>query len=155
MIKAIFFDIDGTLVSYQTHEIPQSAFDALYQLKEKGIKVFIATGRGKDGLAVLKDFPFDGYITLKSGLGEYMLDVNRGEDSDGTNIQIYNGHSGNSQQFLLKPSDTNGAYVIATKSSSLTKVLDDSNFGKENGNNVCQWTYSGDANQRWIFEAIR
>ena len=75
MIKAIFFDIDGTLVSYQTHEIPQSAFDALYQLKEKGIKVFIATGRGKDGLAVLKDFPFDGYITLN---GQYCY-TNEGE----------------------------------------------------------------------------
>ena len=75
MIKAIFFDIDGTLVSYQTHEIPQSALDALYQLKEKGIKVFIATGRGKDGLAVLKDFHFDGYITLN---GQYCY-TNEGE----------------------------------------------------------------------------
>lgn len=68
MIKAIFFDIDGTLVSYKTHEIPQSTVNALYQLKKNGIKVFIATGRGKDGLAVLNDFPFDGYITLN---GQY------------------------------------------------------------------------------------
>lgn len=68
MIKAIFFDIDGTLVSYQTHAIPQSAFDALKRLKEKGIKLFIATGRGTDGLDVLKGFPFDGYITLN---GQY------------------------------------------------------------------------------------
>lgn len=75
MIKAIFFDIDGTLVSYSTHEVPQSAFDALYKLKEKGIRLFIATGRGKDGLAVLKDFPFDGYITLN---GQYCY-TNQGE----------------------------------------------------------------------------
>lgn len=68
MIKAIFFDIDGTLVSFDTHEIPQSTFDALYKLKENGIKLFIATGRGKDGLSVLKEFPFDGYITLN---GQY------------------------------------------------------------------------------------
>lgn len=68
MIKAIFFDIDGTLVSFKTHQIPQSTFDVLYQLKEKGIKLFIATGRGQDGLDVLKDFPFDGYITLN---GQY------------------------------------------------------------------------------------
>lgn len=68
MVKAIFFDIDGTLVSFKTHEIPQSTFDTLYTLKEKGIKLFIATGRGKDGLDVLKDFPFDGYITLN---GQY------------------------------------------------------------------------------------
>jgi len=75
MIKAVFFDIDGTLVSYQTHEIPQSTFEALYKLKENGIKVFIATGRGKDGLAVLGDFPFDGYITLN---GQYCyIDKNK------------------------------------------------------------------------------
>lgn len=68
MIKAIFFDIDGTLVSFQTHQIPQSTFTALQKLKEKGIKLFIATGRGKDGLDVLNHFPFDGYITLN---GQY------------------------------------------------------------------------------------
>lgn len=68
MVKAIFFDIDGTLVSFKNHQIPQSTFDALYKLKEKGIKLFIATGRGKDGLDVLNDFPFDGYITLN---GQY------------------------------------------------------------------------------------
>lgn len=68
MVKAIFFDIDGTLVSFDTHQIPQSTFDALYQLKDNGVKLFIATGRGKDGLDVLHDFPFDGYITLN---GQY------------------------------------------------------------------------------------
>lgn len=68
MIKAIFFDIDGTLASFQTHTIPQSTMSALRQLKDNGIKVFIATGRGKDGLDVLNNFPFDGYITLN---GQY------------------------------------------------------------------------------------
>ena len=68
MIKAIFFDIDGTLVSFQTHKIPDSAILTLKKLKEKGIKLFIATGRGKDGLDVLKDIDFDGYITLN---GQY------------------------------------------------------------------------------------
>lgn len=68
MVKAIFFDIDGTLVSFKTHQIPDSTFKALYALRKKGIKLFIATGRGMDGLSVLKDFPFDGYITLN---GQY------------------------------------------------------------------------------------
>lgn len=68
MIKAIFFDIDGTLVSFQTHQIPQQTFEALEQLQKNGIKLFIATGRGKDGLDVLNNFPFDGYITLN---GQY------------------------------------------------------------------------------------
>lgn len=68
MIKAIFFDIDGTLASFQTHAIPQSAFQALKILKQNGIKLIIATGRGKDGLDILNHFPFDGYITLN---GQY------------------------------------------------------------------------------------
>lgn len=68
MIKAIFFDIDGTLASFQTHQIPHQTFEALKQLQNKGMKLFIATGRGKDGLDVLNDFPFDGYITLN---GQY------------------------------------------------------------------------------------
>lgn len=32
-IKALFFDIDGTLVSFDTHKIPQSTVDALEQAK--------------------------------------------------------------------------------------------------------------------------
>ena len=68
MIKAVFFDIDGTLVSFNTHKIPKSVFEALKLLKKNGIKIFIATGRGKDGLYVLEDLEFDGYITLN---GQY------------------------------------------------------------------------------------
>ncbi|MDD6675486.1 MAG: Cof-type HAD-IIB family hydrolase [Lactimicrobium massiliense] len=71
MIQAIFFDIDGTLVSFKTHTIPSSAIQALQQLQKKGILLFIATGRGKDGLECLGDFPFDGYITLN---GQYCFD---------------------------------------------------------------------------------
>lgn len=45
MIKALFFDIDGTLVSFNTHQIPQSAIQAITRAKEKGIKIYISTGR--------------------------------------------------------------------------------------------------------------
>ncbi len=44
-IKALFFDIDGTLVSMVTHIIPQSTIDALEEAHRKGIKIFISTGR--------------------------------------------------------------------------------------------------------------
>ena len=36
MIKAIFFDIDGTLVSFKTHHIPPSTIDAIRKTKAKG-----------------------------------------------------------------------------------------------------------------------
>lgn len=39
---ALFFDIDGTLVSFNTHSIPQSTVDALTQAKANGSEVYIA-----------------------------------------------------------------------------------------------------------------
>jgi len=64
MTKAIFFDVDGTLVSFKTHTIPASAIDAIAEAKRQGIKMFIATGRSLRQLNNLHDIPFDGYITM-------------------------------------------------------------------------------------------
>lgn len=64
MIKAVFFDIDGTLVSFRTHKVPASAVKAIGHLREAGIKVFIATGRHLQVINNLGDLPFDGYVTL-------------------------------------------------------------------------------------------
>jgi len=64
MIKAIFFDIDGTLVSFKTHTVPQSTIHALSLLKEKGIKTFIATGRHRRDITNIGTLTFDGYVTL-------------------------------------------------------------------------------------------
>ena len=44
-IKAIFFDVDGTLVGYQSHKINPRDLESLKKLREKGILLFIATGR--------------------------------------------------------------------------------------------------------------
>ena len=35
MIKALFFDIDGTLVSFKTHQIPVSTIEALEAAKSQ------------------------------------------------------------------------------------------------------------------------
>ena len=37
MIKAVFFDIDGTLVSFKTHRVPDSTKRAIAILRAKGI----------------------------------------------------------------------------------------------------------------------
>ena len=67
MIKAVFFDIDGTLVSFKTHVVPKSTLHAIELLKKKGIKVFIATGRHRRSINNLGDLEFDGYVTLNGG----------------------------------------------------------------------------------------
>lgn len=64
MIKALFFDIDGTLVSFKTHAIPQSTIEAINEARNNGVKVFIATGRPKAIMNNLGKLEFDGYITM-------------------------------------------------------------------------------------------
>ncbi len=75
MIKAIFFDIDGTLFSHTQNKIPDSTLESLSILRQKGIKTIIATGRHKIDIKRLpvKDIPFDGYLTLN---GQLLLDEN-------------------------------------------------------------------------------
>lgn len=65
MIKALFFDIDGTLVSFNTHKIPQSTVDAIAAAKSKGVEVYISTGRPYaiiNNLGQIEHL-IDGYIT--------------------------------------------------------------------------------------------
>ena len=70
-IKAIFFDIDGTIRRFNTKTIPENTVNTLKKLREKGIKIFIATGRAPFHTTFLNDlldFKFDGYITIN---GQY------------------------------------------------------------------------------------
>ena len=66
-IKAVFFDIDGTVVSFRTHGVPASARRAIERLRERGIKVFIATGRLLCHTDAVGDLDVDGYITVNGG----------------------------------------------------------------------------------------
>lgn len=69
-MKAVFFDVDGTLVSFDTHTVPESAKIAIKRMREKGIKAFVATGRARSMLKVLDDIEFDGFITYNGGCCE-------------------------------------------------------------------------------------
>jgi hydroxymethylpyrimidine pyrophosphatase-like HAD family hydrolase len=80
MTKALFFDIDGTLVSFETHRIPSSTIEALEAARAKGLKIFIATGRPKaiiNNLSELQDRNLiDGYITMNGAycfVGEQVI----------------------------------------------------------------------------------
>ncbi len=68
MIKAVFFDIDGTLVSFRTHAMSEETVSYLERLKEKGIKTFIASGRTILTMDNLSGFQFDGYVTMNGAL---------------------------------------------------------------------------------------
>lgn len=66
-VKALFFDIDGTLLSHRAARIPKSALFALRAARAKNMLLFAATGRHESALRQLpqwKDIPLDGYVCL-------------------------------------------------------------------------------------------
>ncbi len=66
-IKAAFFDIDGTLLSFRTHRVSQGTIRAFDRLHRAGIRTFISTGRP---MVLIPPMPvdFDGHITMNGGL---------------------------------------------------------------------------------------
>lgn len=68
MIKALFLDIDGTLMSFATHQVPASTIEALAQARARGVRIFIATGRATLLINNLGELQrrglIDGYVTV-------------------------------------------------------------------------------------------
>lgn len=62
-IKAVFFDIDGTLIDMDADEMSWAVKDALH-----GIKLFLATGRPPYFLPEEKDVRFDGALCFNGAL---------------------------------------------------------------------------------------
>ncbi len=69
--KLLFFDIDGTLLTEDTHIIPKSTIKALKDAQKKGHFIFINTGRPFVSVDnFIKDLNVDGYIC---GCGTYIM----------------------------------------------------------------------------------
>lgn len=68
---ALFFDIDGTLLSEVNGEFPDSAIESLKEARKNGHKIFINTGRTICNIPpLLRRMEFDGYLC---GCGTYIL----------------------------------------------------------------------------------
>ena len=67
MIKAAFFDIDGTLLSFKTHRVSEGTVRAFGTFHRHGIRTFISSGRP---MVLIPPMPvsFEGYITMNGGL---------------------------------------------------------------------------------------
>ena len=70
MIKAAFFDLDGTLLSHRTHAVPESARESLALLTARGIRICLCTGRHPSELPLLPvaDIRFDACVALNGHL---------------------------------------------------------------------------------------
>ena len=76
MIKAAFFDVDGTLLSHRTRSVSQSTRKSIERLRQAGILCVVATGRHilqMDKLP-MDGIEFDGYVTVN---GQLLLDGQR------------------------------------------------------------------------------
>jgi hypothetical protein len=67
MIKAAFFDIDGTLLSFKTHRVSAGTVRAFRTLHNRGVRTIISSGRP---MILIPEMPvsFDAYITMNGGL---------------------------------------------------------------------------------------
>ncbi len=72
-IQAAVFDVDGTLYDYRSHSIPQSAIDAVQQLRQQGVRIVVASGRssGLLGQQVIRSIQPDYYVLAN---GHELLD---------------------------------------------------------------------------------
>lgn len=67
-IKAVFFDIDGTLVSFNTHKVSEAVRATINRLRAGGVKCFISSGRHLSNIDNLGDLQFDGFVTVNGGM---------------------------------------------------------------------------------------
>ena len=74
MIQGIFFDVGGTMVSFRQKFVSDRLLADLAALRERGIKLFLSTGRALQDLentGMLRGARFDGFVTLG---GQYCCD---------------------------------------------------------------------------------
>ena len=89
MIKILFFDIDGTLLELGQKEMHQELVDALNLVKEKGIKIILATGRPPFVVPKFHGIEFDGVLSFN---GSYCYTNNEliyKNPMDKTDIQTF------------------------------------------------------------------
>lgn len=70
MIKIAFFDIDGTLLKMGCKEPTDKTVKALNSLRQNGILLCMATGRGYLSIPEFKDITFDVLLTFN---GSYVM----------------------------------------------------------------------------------
>ncbi|MFC6102362.1 Cof-type HAD-IIB family hydrolase [Olivibacter domesticus] len=125
-IKAVFFDIDGTLLGLKSKQIPASTLEALQLLKNKGIQIIVSTGRSYAHAKFLKAYGFDSFITFN---GSYCI----AEDDevifkhviDDRDIRLLHDHLETTDNFPVGVMTTEGSFIshITEDVSSIFDLL--------------------------------
>src|SRR5690606_13882268 len=111
-VKAVFFDIDGTLLGLKSKVIPDSTIEALVLLKAKGVKIIVSTGRSYEHANFLSSYGFDGFITFN---GSYCVD-NEGQaffrhTIDVNDIRLLHDHLNTVENFAVGVMTTEGSFI--------------------------------------------
>ena len=118
MIKAAFFDIDGTLLSFKTRQVCDSARAAIASLQKQGVQCIVATGRHMIQMSKLPvaDIPFDAFVMLN---GQLVLDKEQ-------NVLFGVPIEGKAKAFLIEKFNdhTYPAIIIEEKDMYLNCVTD-------------------------------
>lgn len=118
MIKAAFFDVDGTLLSHKTKQVPPGARAAVEKLRKSGIACIVATGRQMSEMEKLPiaDLDFDGYLTLN---GQLMLDAEK-------NVLFSKPITGEVKEFLIRQFESHAypALLVEEKKTYLNFLTD-------------------------------
>lgn len=119
VIKIIFFDVDGTLKSFNNKGITEAVLQALQALKEKGIKIFLATGRAPYAVPKFEGISFDGYVCFNGAYCYAGKDIIFSKPLDKKDVQ----------QLFRNAKELNEPLVAAGKSemnvSGYNKVLEE------------------------------
>ena len=89
MLKAAYFDADGTLVSFRTHEMPEDAREGLRRLGAAGVKRILCTGRNvRSSAALIETGLFDGFAFLNGQLCQLDGEIVRDAPVDPSDLEI-------------------------------------------------------------------
>lgn len=91
-----------------------------------------------------------GSVVLRNvGTGK-VLDVNGGNTTDGTNVQIYDENGSSAQKFIFKEAKViKSATYIFHSGADFNQVVDLNGSSGQDGANVTSWALSGAGNQKW------
>ncbi len=78
MIKIVFLDVDGTLLSHNTNAVSSKTKEAIRLLQDHQIKVFVCSGRSNiefNQITQLSDVCFDGHILMGGAMSLYNHEI--------------------------------------------------------------------------------
>lgn len=93
-------------------------------------------------------------ISGEDEIGGKVIDIDGGQNDDGTIVHMWENSNQNHNQDLIFESKNDGTFIIKTAASNGTKCLDIIDWGKTSGSLVHQWTNHGGDNQLWYFEVV-